>query len=90
MGKIQTEIRLSREMTLLDAAMIGVGAMIGAWIFVLTGIAAGVAGPALLIAFATLLIVLGLLALLAGYAVMRERGGKGTDRPRADREGPSK
>jgi amino acid transporter/nucleotide-binding universal stress UspA family protein len=31
--------------------MIGVGAMIGAGIFVLTGIAAGVAGPALLVAF---------------------------------------
>jgi amino acid transporter len=31
--------------------MIGVGAMIGAGIFVLTGIAAGVAGPAILIAF---------------------------------------
>ncbi len=52
MGKFKTEVRLSREMTLLDATMIGVGAMIGAGIFVLTGIAAGVAGPALLIAFA--------------------------------------
>jgi amino acid transporter len=31
--------------------MIGVGAMIGAGIFVLTGIAAGVAGPAILVAF---------------------------------------
>lgn len=31
--------------------MIGVGAMIGAGIFVLTGIAAGVSGPAILIAF---------------------------------------
>ncbi|PKN35381.1 MAG: amino acid transporter [Deltaproteobacteria bacterium HGW-Deltaproteobacteria-19] len=51
MGKFRTEIRLSREMTLLDATMIGVGAMIGAGIFVLTGIAAGVAGPALLVAF---------------------------------------
>jgi amino acid transporter/nucleotide-binding universal stress UspA family protein len=45
------EIRLSREMRLLDITMIGVGAMIGAGIFVLTGIAAGVAGPALLIVF---------------------------------------
>ncbi len=48
------------------------------------------ARPILMIAFSTLLIVLGLLALLAGYAVMRERGGKGTDRSREDREGPSK
>ena len=33
-------------MRLVDVTMIGVGAMIGAGIFVLTGIAAGVAGPA--------------------------------------------
>jgi amino acid transporter/nucleotide-binding universal stress UspA family protein len=52
MPKFQTEVRLSREMTLLDATLIGVGAMIGAGIFVLTGIAAGVAGPALIVAFA--------------------------------------
>jgi amino acid transporter/nucleotide-binding universal stress UspA family protein len=38
-------------MRLLDITMIGVGAMIGAGIFVLTGIAAGVAGPALLLVF---------------------------------------
>ncbi|HOE80477.1 MAG TPA: amino acid permease, partial [Smithellaceae bacterium] len=51
MKKFETELRLSREMSLLDATMIGVGAMIGAGIFVLIGIAAGVAGPALIIAF---------------------------------------
>jgi len=38
-------------MRLLDITMIGVGAMIGAGIFVLTGIAAGLAGPALLLVF---------------------------------------
>ena len=52
MAKFQTEVRLSREMSLMDATLIGVGAMIGAGIFVLTGIAAGVAGPALIVAFA--------------------------------------
>lgn len=46
-----SEVRLSREMRLIDITMIGVGAMIGAGIFVLTGIAAGVAGPALILVF---------------------------------------
>jgi len=44
-------ITLSRDLGLLDIAMIGVGAMIGAGIFVLTGVAAGEAGPALILAF---------------------------------------
>ena len=51
MKKFDTEVHLSREMSLLDVTLIGVGAMIGAGIFVLTGIAAGVAGPALIITF---------------------------------------
>jgi amino acid transporter/nucleotide-binding universal stress UspA family protein len=51
MKNLTAEIQLSREMSLLDATMIGVGAMIGAGIFVLTGIAAGVAGPGLMLAF---------------------------------------
>lgn len=46
-----SEVRLSREMRLMDITMIGVGAMIGAGIFVLTGIAAGLAGPGLLLVF---------------------------------------
>ncbi len=36
---------------LLDATMIGMGAMIGAGIFVLTGIASKIAGPAALLVF---------------------------------------
>lgn len=51
MAQLNSEVRLSREMRLLDITMIGVGAMIGAGIFVLTGIAAGVAGPALILVF---------------------------------------
>ncbi len=58
------EVRLSREMRLIDITMIGVGAMIGAGIFVLTGIAAGVAGPALLIVF----LLNGFVALLTAMA----------------------
>jgi amino acid transporter/nucleotide-binding universal stress UspA family protein len=45
------EITLSRDLGLFDITMIGVGAMIGAGIFVLTGVAAGKAGPALVLAF---------------------------------------
>ncbi len=45
------EITLSRDLGLFTITMIGVGGMIGAGIFVLTGIAAGVAGPALVLVF---------------------------------------
>jgi amino acid transporter len=51
-------------MRLMDVTMIGVGAMIGAGIFVLTGIAAGVAGPALLLVF----LLNGVVALLTAMA----------------------
>jgi amino acid transporter len=46
------EVSFARSLGLFDATMIGIGAMIGAGIFVLTGIAAGEAGPAALLAFA--------------------------------------
>lgn len=64
MEKFNTEVQLSREMGLIDATLIGVGAMIGAGIFVLTGIAAGVAGPGLIIAFS----LNGLVALLTAFS----------------------
>ena len=51
MKKFDSEVRLAREMSLLDVTLIGVGAMIGAGIFVLIGMAAGVAGPALILGF---------------------------------------
>jgi len=46
------KITLLRSLGCFDATMIGVGAMIGAGIFVLTGMAAGEAGPASILAFA--------------------------------------
>jgi amino acid transporter/nucleotide-binding universal stress UspA family protein len=48
----QVRIELSRDLRLFDITMIGIGAMIGAGIFVLTGSAARVAGPAAILAFA--------------------------------------
>jgi amino acid transporter len=45
------EVTLSREMNLFTVTMIGVGGMIGAGIFVLTGIAAGEAGAAVILVF---------------------------------------
>lgn len=45
------KVTLARDLTLLSSTMIGVGAMIGAGIFVLTGVGAEWAGPALILAF---------------------------------------
>jgi amino acid transporter/nucleotide-binding universal stress UspA family protein len=60
-GDIETE--LSRDMSLLDITMIGVGAMIGAGVFALTGFAAGIAGPAITVAFILNGIVAGFIAI---------------------------
>jgi amino acid transporter/nucleotide-binding universal stress UspA family protein len=49
--QVPQEVTLSRDLGLFTITMIGVGGMIGAGIFVLTGIAAGVAGPALVLVF---------------------------------------
>ena len=54
----------ARDLGLFDATMLGVGAMIGAGIFVLTGIAAGEAGPASILAFA----LNGFVTLLTAFA----------------------
>ncbi len=50
-SKREYKAHLSRDLGLFSVTMIGVGAMIGAGIFVLTGMAAGAAGPALVLAF---------------------------------------
>ena len=49
---VSGERQPAAELSLLDATMIGMGAMIGAGIFVLTGLAAEIAGPAAIIVFA--------------------------------------
>jgi len=64
-AEINTEhVTFARSLGLFDATMIGIGAMIGAGIFVLTGIAAGEAGPASILAFA----LNGLVTLLTAFA----------------------
>lgn len=60
----ETKATFIRGLGLFDATMIGVGAMIGAGIFVLTGIAAGEAGPASILAFA----LNGFVTLLTAFA----------------------
>jgi amino acid transporter len=60
----------ARDLGLFDATMLGVGAMIGAGIFVLTGIAAGEAGPASILAFA----LNGLVTLLTAFAYVELAG----------------
>src|SRR5688572_7881350 len=46
---MQADSRLRRDLGLFDAVGVGLGAIIGAGIFVVTGVAAGVAGPAFLV-----------------------------------------
>ena len=60
----EADVTSARNLGLFDATMIGIGAMIGAGIFVLTGIAAGEAGPGALLAFA----LNGLVTLLTALA----------------------
>lgn len=62
-GDSEPVTELARDMGLMHVTMIGVGAMIGAGIFVLTGLAAGVAGPALILVFALNGLVTGLTAM---------------------------
>jgi len=44
-----SETQLRRDLGLLDAVGVGFGAIVGAGIFVVTGVAAGIAGPAFLV-----------------------------------------
>ena len=49
--EVETNSELTRDLSEFDITMVGVGGMIGAGIFVLTGFAAGIAGPAIILAF---------------------------------------
>lgn len=62
MKKVPTDRKLKRELNLMDAVGIGLGAVIGAGIFVVSGVAAEIAGPAMLIS----LLIAGLAASFNG------------------------
>lgn len=47
----EVKVEFRRDLKVFDITMIGIGAMIGAGIFVLIGIAAGLSGPATMLAF---------------------------------------
>ncbi|MFO7966877.1 MAG: amino acid permease [Archaeoglobaceae archaeon] len=64
MGQQDVSVSLSRDLNLFDITMIGIAGMIGAGIFALTGIAAGVAGPAVMLAF----LLNGIIATFTGLA----------------------
>ena len=60
----EREVRLTRSLGLLTATTLGVGAMIGAGIFILSGLAAGVAGPAATITY----LIVGLMTLFTALS----------------------
>ena len=60
-------VSLSRDLTLFDITMIGIAGMIGAGIFALTGIATGIAGPAVILAF----LLNGVVATFTGLGLCR-------------------
>ncbi len=60
----EVKVSLSRELGLLDITLLGIAAMIGAGIFALIGIASGIAGPAILLAF----LFNGIIAMLTGLS----------------------
>lgn len=64
MTKDPVERSLKRELSLMDAVGIGLGAVIGAGIFVVSGVAAEIAGPAMLIS----MLIAGLAASLNGLS----------------------
>ncbi len=64
MGMREVQVSLSRDLNLLDITLLGIAAMIGAGIFALIGIASGIAGPAILLAF----LLNGIIATLTGLS----------------------
>ncbi len=60
----EEEVKLTRNLGLISATMLGVGAMIGAGIFILSGLAIGQAGPGAMISY----ILVGLMTLFTALS----------------------
>jgi len=58
-------VGLKREIGLFGATALGIGAIIGSGIFVITGIVAGIAGPAMIIS----VLIAGIIALFSALSV---------------------
>ena len=63
-------IHLKREIGLFGATALGIGAIIGSGIFIVTGIVAGIAGPAMVLS----IILAGAIALLSAMSVAESAG----------------
>ncbi len=64
---LTSEITLSRELDFKDGLALGIGGMIGGGIFSVLGIAAGIAGPAVVLSF----VFGGIIAILTGHSYAR-------------------
>jgi basic amino acid/polyamine antiporter, APA family len=51
-GEVETTGKLKRQVGIFGATMMGLGSMVGTGVFVSIAIAAGIAGPAVLLAIA--------------------------------------
>jgi amino acid transporter len=60
----EREVKLTRSLGLVTATMLGVGAMIGAGIFILSGLAAGTAGPAATVSY----VIVGIMTLFTALS----------------------
>lgn len=59
--------QLKRNLSLFDATALAIGAIVGAGIFVISGVAAGLAGPAVILA----IIIAGIVSSLTAYSFVR-------------------
>jgi basic amino acid/polyamine antiporter, APA family len=63
--KMSDKVRLKREIGLFGASALGIGAIIGSGIFIVTGIVAGLAGPAMVLS----ILIAGVIAVFSAMSV---------------------